>query len=469
MWIEQGEHSQENAQLVDRALQRLGQVFAGVPVYSNRPLREATVFSRGFLPSTAEILASAKDQDSIAYFHDLYPFLDAQICERLQAVHFPYLAHYSFSENIPIGFVPDLISKEFCDTIRGREIPDLRAFILKNINEFEVEIFYEPPDLRQYRLNVSLNTRRSRQLASDVARLTDDLSYADLEALLKNHPEILRPAFSYYEVELCNRRPVQSSLWPVDPRPETVLGAVLFEKLIEQIEEVRLDPVTVALGGPGEPLFHPDLLVLLARALSSPAVERLFLETWGFDLPRLSSALLSVPERQKLTLILRLPAVDRSLYRELMGVNVDPLLAWLDSSVRESFQVYVEIPKIKATEEHIDAYFEYFKARGIPCILYKHNRYIDLLPDERLADLAPRHRDFCWHLARDLYVLASGQVAFCKQDPWGTRAPHLDLGSHSLAEIVSRTMPYHVHSVRGEHGLLPMPCLSCDEWYTFNA
>lgn len=469
LWIEQGEKSQEDGELVERSLQRLEQVYPEVPIFSNRPLRGATVHEAGVLPASAEILAGRSDQDSIAYFHDLYPLLDGGLAKRLAAVHFPYLAHYSFSENIPIGFVPDLLSKEFCDIVRSREIPDLRAFILKNINEFEVEIYYEPPDLRQYRLNLSLASGRSRRLARDALALADDLSFSGLEPLLKRHPEILRPAFSYYEIELCNRRSEKSPLWPLDPRPEMSLDPLIFEKLMDQLEVVSVDPVSIAFGGLGDPLLHSDLISLLSRALTSPMVDRVYLETWGQELPRLDRELLSLSEQKKLILILRLPAVDRTLYRSLTGASLDPLLDWLDGDRRRGFQLYVEIPKIKATEDHIDAYFAFFKERDVPCILYKHNRYIDLLSDERLADLTPRHRDFCWHLARDLYVLASGEVAFCKQDPWGTRAPLLNLQTESLQEILAKTMSRHVHSVRGEHDLLPMPCLSCDEWYTFNA
>ena len=128
----------------------------------------------------------------------------------------------------------------------------------------------------------------------------------------------------------------------------------------------------------------------------------------------------------------------------------------------------MEKPRIKDVEDEVTPYYDRFEKSNVPVILNKYNRYIDLLEERRVSDLVPLEREFCWHLARDFYLRRDGLVPVCKQDTTGKRGPVLDFRSHSVAEILTKTMPYHSLSVQGEHEKIPMPCVSCDEWYTFN-
>jgi radical SAM protein with 4Fe4S-binding SPASM domain len=83
-----------------------------------------------------------------------------------------------------------------------------------------------------------------------------------------------------------------------------------------------------------------------------------------------------------------------------------------------------------------------------------------------VSDLTPIQREFCWHLARDLYVQVNGDVLICKQldgDPIGNILKD-DLGS-----IWNKGLESFSLSLNGEHQKISAPCLSCDEWYTFNA
>ncbi len=437
------------------------------------------------LETTAE-----RDQDSVAIVRDWAPLLDLDLAREMAADHFRYLAHYTYSDNVPLGLLPDLASREFARAVNPGEIAggDLREFVFKNVNRFDVEIFYRLPDLRQHRLDLSTATARSRALVRAVRAVAPDTKFAGLAGLLRERPEILRPYPAYIEIELSRSAPFQPVFTPraadfggSQPRPVVhssggavegpALDPALIEKLLEELARDSLHDVTVALGGPGEPLRHPAAEAIIARVLAHDSVRRVYLETYAVDLtPALAARFKNMAGVEKLFIIVRLATLQPDRYRALYGADLlDRVLEHIAVLEKEPpCAVYAEMPRLKENADEIDAYFARFKDSPVQVLLGKFNTYAGRLIERRAADLTPLHHDFCWHLARDLVLNAAGTVPLCKQDPFGLVGPTFDFRSETIADIFARTMGHFRSSVRGEHAAIPMPCLACDEWYTFN-
>ena len=436
----------------------------------------------------------------------LLSLLDLKLAEEALSDHQKYLAHFSYGENIPMGLLPDFLSKDFIEELPisqegfignigdklGGKDEELRAFVLKNIEKYDVEIFYKKPDLRQYRLDFSSRTARSRNLAEQVLARKADLSFAELAEFLKANPEILRPYPSYFQLELSTRSPLRPFYLPQRDSQAQGLGQAqdldrdqdmnieLIQKLIEDLKNNGMEgDASFALGGLGEPTEHPQFIEILASLLKLKQTKTLYLETFALCLDKDMLESLAVLEGvQKLHIIIGLNSLQRERYRQMYGADllhkvhanikaVESILEAMPAEKRR-FRVYAEMIRMQENDDEIDAYFARFEKSPIEVILQKYNRYIDLLPERRAANLNPLHRDFCWHLARDLYLKADGQVPLCKQDPFGKRAPCLSFQEHSVNEILEKTMPQHKASVQQEYAKTAMPCLECDEWYTFN-
>ncbi|MBI3394273.1 MAG: spiro-SPASM protein, partial [Spirochaetia bacterium] len=289
-------------------------------------------------------------------------------------------------------------------------------------------LFFRLPDLRQYRLDFSTSSPRAARLASDCLRIRPDLKFADMHTFLREHPEVLRPVPSYFEVELTTRCGSKPAFWPsVRPATDIDLPLAMAEKLNKEIRDASWPgDATVALGGLGDPLLHPDFTAVARTFLENPNVGRLYVETFGDTLvPEFVRQLENLPGSDKLHVIVRLSTLDRVRYRQIYGTDhLLEALANLEAIEKAppAFTVYVEMVRMTDVEDEIGRYYDRFEKSPLRIIIQKFNRYVDQLPEKRVSDLTPLHRDFCWHLARDMYVTAEGKIPLCRQDPRADRS-----------------------------------------------
>lgn len=467
-------------QLVSEARRRIHALYAGVPVHAVQGVRLIDALRSALATSEA---SPGGEQDSIAVFYDWYPLLDGALSAEAAQDHAQYLAHFTYGENIPRGLIPDFASREFITSLPEDLPDDLRGFVFKKIDRYDVELFYRTPDLRQYRLDVSCSSPRSQRLAMDILQRAPQMNFAGLAEFLRREPEILRPYPTYFEIEACAAAEVRPIYLPQpETRRDAVLDDALIHKLRDDIQSNGMPgDVTVAFAGPGDVFLHPRWPDIIEAFTQLDAVQRVFVETYGVfhdtDPAALVARLATIEPSHKLTLIVRLSTLRRDRYNELYGgdrlTEVQAFLTALQDALSGGparFTACVEMLRLKATDDEVTTFMDRFEAEGsrLQPLLGKYNSYAGRLPERRAADLTPLGRDFCWHLARDLYVTAEGRVPLCKQDVFAERETAVDLREHDVAGILARTAGYHAASTRGEHERIPMPCLQCDEWYTFN-
>jgi hypothetical protein len=81
------------------------------------------------------------------------PFIDAAVIASMFRVHTDYLADFTFSENLPEGLGAEISVLRFC---RLYPIPAVRAKPCQHpcgaYQQFDVELYYQEPDLRDRRL-----------------------------------------------------------------------------------------------------------------------------------------------------------------------------------------------------------------------------------------------------------------------------------------------------------------------------
>ncbi len=152
-----------------------------------------------FLKKVSEKLPKSRtgdpdwDDASFFYFTGLFPCLDESLSLELYQRHDRYLSQYSYSENLPPGIVPTILSREFTNAIPESIQTSAQDYLLKNINHYDVEIFYHSPDLRQYRLDFSLKNKRSLNLVRGFLKSKEEWSYSEIHPWIEKIQKYLEP------------------------------------------------------------------------------------------------------------------------------------------------------------------------------------------------------------------------------------------------------------------------------------
>jgi spiro-SPASM protein len=199
-------------------------------------------------------------------------------------------------------------------------------------------------------------------------------------------------------------------------------------------------------------------------------VNQIILETNGIELkPQLLEKLLRYQD--KLFIIVNINALDAESYTEIHGKDqFARILENLENINKELITkkefITVQFLKINQTQNIIDPFYSFWHDRKLNVLLQKQNTFNGLVKDFRFSDLTPLERFPCWHLKRDLVILADGAVTVCKQDIQGQKilGNFQELG---LNEIWENGKNIAIQEAKKEFPQYPA-CAKCDEWYTFN-
>ena len=423
---------------------------------------------------------------SVLYFPSIFPLWDLEVSARVISNHTSYLADYSYGENLPPGICPPVFGRSLIEVFETeheeiaheRDFPvGLCGYIEKNINDFHVEIHYEEPDLRMLRLDFSIRNFRSLIKANRVLTklVPEKPSYQQLEPLMEKHPEILYTSPSYLEVELiqdCEYKCIFCPRQYLELEPH-IMGDAVLEKIESHLNH-SLGDASICFGGLGEPLQHPEIENIVPRFLGNSFLRFLVVETNGYHLDKI----LSVTEDtnfEKMRLVVNVNGFKN--YGSIHGVNPSYLervkknLEAFVEKARERGEVHLEaihiqMLKINETQEEIDEVEEFSQKLGVCFLLQKYNSYVGLMPERRVSDMTPLERSPCWHLRRDLFIRANGDVAFCKQDLENKNVSG-NLNDISINEIWESRQAHWIKHFQGDHSAYPA-CKSCDEYFTFN-
>ena len=399
------------------------------------------------------------------------PFLDVSIINEMIELHLKYLAEFTFSENLPPGFSCEIVSKELIDAMpefKERTLP-LAQVIKSNINNFDIEIYYKDPDIRDKRISFLSGRPRDKRIMENIHKLHKSIPpYGAIKEIIEKNPEAVYVGPSYLEIELagqcdldclfCYRKTLK--------HVHGELNAGLFKTILEQMKYFKL-PYAVCFGGSGEPLMHRSFYEILETANREPLIETIIIETNGIYADANYRTFI-MNSGTKIKTIVNMNGMNPETYVSIHGKDFFDTVHQNLMALKETAgdRLYIQIMKIKETEPYLDAYYDYWEKQKIPIILQKQNTYLGRIDDRRYSDLSPLDRIPCWHLQRDLYVTADGSVSFCKQDVDGDFSCG-SINTATLADIWEKKKASFVQEYKKNFPAKP-DCKSCDEWYTYN-
>jgi len=463
--------------LLPEKLSSIGECLFSVPKTYSGNLTKKKCFIRENADDVSfwkELFAQTGSDNIIKIFCDS-PFLDVPLISDMLNTHTEYVAEFTYSENIPSGLSCEIISKDLLEGVDADASQDisLSQIVRSNINRFDVELFYREPDIRDKRLSFRSSSARDKKIMENLVKLAGGIPpYASLEKLLNERPDALYVAPSYIEIELTDDCELNCIFCPRNAfeNKRSYMDASVFASVMKGMKDFAL-PYTICLGGLGEPLIHKEASAFISAALENTQLERLVVETNGLYIDEAYRSLAASPNGKKLITIVNINGCDRETYLTLHGAdkfslvaeNIAALFSAIDGDAE---RLFVQIMKINETEPFLDRYYDFWEEKKIPVILQKQNTYLGRLQDRRYSDLTPLERTPCWHLQRDMFILADGTVAFCKQDAAGAHSVG-NIRHQSLAKIYESKMSGYIDNWNCKYPSSP-DCSLCDEWYTFN-
>jgi spiro-SPASM protein len=430
------------------------------------------------------------------------PLLDAALAGAIKERHLRYAAEYSYADGWPYGFAPELLSPE-TPGILARilenageeggpvERDSLFTVIRRDINAFDIETEISPVDLRQYRLSLAADSRRSLLLLRGLmaAGLKDAAGAADLIA---GKPELLRGLPNFFALQVSAACPQSCSIcpWPAyrdggRGNPPAAGGPFMEEEafgtILDKITDFTEDGV-IDLSLWGELALHPRKTALIRGVLERPGLS-LIIESSGLgwkreELETLAEEARRAPKRLNrmapVSWIISLDAQDPARYREVRG----PGYAEAAECARTLFGLfpgdsYVQAVRIRGFEEDIEGFYRYWQgiAPGTEyIIIQKYDHFCGALPRLSASDLSPVIRRPCWHLQRDMNILLDGTVPFCRED-LGCLEGKAALGvlgnvfTGDIETLWARGEALYREQTRKQYRDI---CGDCDEYYTYN-
>ncbi len=419
-------------------------------------------------------LFSSTESDHIVKIYADSPFLDSEIIEEMLRDHLEYMPEFTYSENLPAGYSCEILARELMESLPDTEekTPPLSEMIRSNFHQFDIEIFYKDPDIRDKRIAFRSSLPRDKRIMEALHHLNGGFpSYSEIKDLLHKNPEILYIGPSYLELEItgqceldclfCYRSKLRETRGDMDPE--------LFQRILEGMRDFSL-PYALCFSGSGEPLQHNQFYSLLERALKESLISTLILETNAIHADSNFRTFVETNPDSRFKIIININGMDRQSYQNLHGRDcfekVQNNILSLNEVLADSGRLYLQIMKINETEPFLDAYYDLWEKNRIPIILQKQNTFLSLIEDRRYSDLSPLERIPCWHLQRQLHILSDGRACYCKQDIDSAFFSG-NLYQESLRDIWERRKEAFIRNYKGDLASAP-DCRSCDEWYTFN-
>ena len=418
------------------------------------------------------------------------PFINEELTKEIYSTHTEYKAEYTFADGYLSGMTPEMLDTEACGILSKLcETKDLAKnavsresvfdFLKLDINSFEVETVVGPEDFKLYRIALNTSDKAGLTLCKNIfEKKLQDNSPLDFAKKVCNAPECLKTIPSYYNIQISGKR----NCTPIyEPDNTAIFGDFYmpFEKVKELIHKINefSNKAVISLSLWGEATCHPDFEKIIEEILKYPGLS-ILVETDGYLITdalcqKIKQALDSCPEGtnqyERLMWIVRIDSATKETYQLInksdgyeKAVNGVTILSKYFTGT-----VYPQLVRMNENEEELEAFYRFWSnpqnVTGGKVIVQKYSTFCGVLKDKKPADLSPIDRNPCWHLRRDMNILADGSVPLCREVL--NSQIQGNVFTEDLQTIWKKTdqeVSKHINKTYSAQ------CEKCDEYYTFN-
>ncbi len=442
-----------------------------------------------------KIYAVCKKEDvCITWADSMFSYIP--IYEKMIDTHKNYLSQYTRSEGYPNGVVPEIFNFVACQmlyyTSKEQSNNNLltqaitRESLFKvvelRINDYDIEAFLSPSDMRMYRISLTADTRNNfhiaRKLWEEGLRNPNDIPelymkkpklfrglprYVYMQVSNISHGTIYDIDFSLSVLDYCN-----SDSIPFNTSNVLYMSDKVFNSLLEKYSSYNNEAI-ICLGCMGETSLHPNIFSIIYRA--AKAFSHVYIETTGLCWDMENEWWKSIPSN--ISWIVFLDALTKETYHAIRkSYSSDVAYTAFEKSsqflhflIQHNIPCHAQATRISENEGELDAFCKYWNSKKAAPIIQKYNNMCGGLAQKKVIDLSPIKRFPCRHLERDMVICLDGDVLLCQQD---YRKEHV-LGNICTDEIEHLWSLNEVEFVKHVHKEYMKICEKCDEYYICNA
>lgn len=445
--------------------------------------------------------SNSLNSENVILAHGNYAFLDEKLTKTILDVHEKYYAEYTFADGYPVGFAPEIISSGTVGILSALydekklnledkfSYESLFNLIKTDINSFEIEIHMAPKDWRLLRFSFTcdnkLNFETSLKLYNLALENKIPFTAEDLSSYAEKNPWIHHSIPAFYNIQLCNDYSSQANYNPyfkyADFEKKELLSLEKFNAILKQIYDFS-NSACIGLSAWGDCLALENLENYISMILDYPSFT-ILIETEGhFYKKELGERIKKILEEKNkinsLDWIIFVDAFTEEKYNLIhQNISCDisdgftPFTKVLDtvSHLSQLFpnHVYPQFMRMTENEDELESFWRYWHDKTSPSggnlIIQKYSNYCCALENKKTADLSPLERNVCWHLKRDMIILADGRVPFCRESLFENIQGNVF--EEGLDIIWKKRLNVIEEQLKGSYS---KKCEVCDEYYTFN-
>ena len=435
-----------------------------------------------YTPKEAEdylnnIYKETENYDNIIYIPNNMPMFNIDETVKLTKIHEENISYFTYGENYPEGIIPFIIRRNAfeklfnCIKTKNINITEntIKDIVFIDPNFFEIEILVSEYDMRYYRVSLFANSKRNALIISKLIKYRD---YDEITKAIKEEASLRRTLPAYIEIDINNRQNLSNKnllssniIANEINKEEKNLSVeefkIIYDKLVAFCDDFHL-----SIGSYYEPLLNKDVFNILEYALLNKNVN-VYLETNAvlLDEENAKKLLLLQEKNNNLHVIIHLDAVEQNVFNTIYKEDhLKTILSNIDYYfIREPKNTYLQITKQKDNFDYLASYYKYFDKYKIEIIMQKYYTYRGIVENKKIGDMTPLINVGCWHLARDLFIDAYGDIYICRFDINKEKCI-ASIYKETLENIWKELENYYI-----ENALKKLDfCKNCDEWYLFN-
>lgn len=410
--------------------------------------------------------------DAIFYVYGDEVLLDLDLTKEMINSFESSQPDYVFAEGYPAGLSGQIIKcsmlNDLIDLATDTEMGSVFVFdtILYKVNNFEVETFISPIDVRHLRLNFNYKTKNNYLLTNKIK----ELNFKNTNDLLKELAINYKLGYAlptYYQFQIVEGYQNIPNYLPSISFNNNTMDFDLFKDCLAKINNFSAE-ATISLSYMGEAFLHPDIAKFLEEVLKYKGLK-LHLETTGqIFKDGVNNELINILKDfpySRLSLIIYADTIREELYKTIHTGSFKTMMDFVDVCQRElPNSTYVQLTHTKETDSYVEEFYRFFKDKEIKFLILHSCNYCNTLDLEPIALIEPIKRNVCVALLREMAINVNGDVNSCRCDVFG---------NYKIGNVFKEnvdTIWDNFLQIRDLHAKekYPKHCVSCKEHFVFN-
>ncbi|MEI0531498.1 spiro-SPASM protein [Brachyspira pilosicoli] len=443
----------------------------------NCDVKNINYIAKGAEDYLSNIYKETENYDNIIYIPNNMPMFNIDETVKLTKIHKENISYFTYGENYPEGIIPFIIRRNAfeklfnCIKTKNINITEnaIKDIVFIDPNFFEIEILVSEYDMRYYRVSLFANSKRNALIISKLIKYEN---YDKITKAIREYASLRRTLPSYIEIDINNRQNlINKNLLSSNAftneinKEEKNLTIEEFKTIYNKLSDF-CDDFHLSIGSYYEPLLNKDVFDILEYAISNKNVN-VYLETNAIllDEEKAKKLLFLQEKNNNLHVIIHLDTIEQNVFNTIYKEDcLKTILSNIDYYfIREPKNTYLQITKQKDNFDYLASYYKYFDKYKIEIIMQKYYTYRGLVENKKIGDMTPLINVGCWHLARDLFIDAYGDVYICRFDINKEKCIS-SIYKDTLENIWKELESYYKENILTGLDF----CKNCDEWYLFN-